>query len=51
MTVSHIPCIQDLCLSYEWVCGANEHISMLQERLKIGNFLELTYPRTGSKVN
>uniref|UniRef100_A0A1I7VZ19 Patched family protein n=1 Tax=Loa loa TaxID=7209 RepID=A0A1I7VZ19_LOALO len=40
---------QDLCLSYEWVCGANEHISMLQERLKVGNFVELTYPRAGSK--
>uniref|UniRef100_A0A0R3RTW7 SSD domain-containing protein n=1 Tax=Elaeophora elaphi TaxID=1147741 RepID=A0A0R3RTW7_9BILA len=40
---------QDLCLSYEWVCGANEHISMLQERLKVGNFMELTYPRAGSK--
>uniref|UniRef100_A0A915PRL7 SSD domain-containing protein n=1 Tax=Setaria digitata TaxID=48799 RepID=A0A915PRL7_9BILA len=40
---------QDLCLSYDWVCGANEHISMLQERLKVGNFVELTYPRAGSK--
>uniref|UniRef100_A0AAF5RTD2 SSD domain-containing protein n=1 Tax=Wuchereria bancrofti TaxID=6293 RepID=A0AAF5RTD2_WUCBA len=40
---------QDLCLSYEWICGANEHISMLQERMKVGNFVELTYPRAGSK--
>ncbi|VDM91874.1 unnamed protein product [Litomosoides sigmodontis] len=41
---------QDLCLSYEWVCGANEHIAMLQKQLKFGNFMELTYPRAGSKV-
>ncbi|VIO87326.1 conserved hypothetical protein [Brugia malayi] len=40
---------QDLCLSYEWICGTNEHISMLQERMKVGNFVELTYPRAGSK--
>ncbi|VDO23438.1 unnamed protein product [Brugia timori] len=42
---------QDLCLSYEWICGTNEHISMLQERMKVGNFVELTYPRAGSKVS
>ncbi|VDN08148.1 unnamed protein product [Thelazia callipaeda] len=40
---------QDLCLTYNWVCSANEHISMLQERLKVSSFLELTYPRAGSK--
>jgi hypothetical protein len=25
---------QDLCLSYDWVCGANEHIRMFREMAK-----------------
>ncbi|EYC17939.1 hypothetical protein Y032_0029g1968 [Ancylostoma ceylanicum] len=40
---------QDLCLSYDWVCGGNEHIDMLLQRNKIGNFLDLSYPRGGNK--
>ncbi|VDK54807.1 unnamed protein product, partial [Cylicostephanus goldi] len=40
---------QDLCLSYDWVCGGNEHIEMLLERNRIGHFLDLSYPRGGNK--
>ncbi|VDM42575.1 unnamed protein product [Toxocara canis] len=40
---------QDLCLNYEWVCGGNEHILMLRERVRVGHFIDLTYPKGGSK--
>ncbi|CAB3407312.1 unnamed protein product [Caenorhabditis bovis] len=40
---------EDLCLSYDWVCGGNEHIDMLLQREKVGEFLDLSYPRGGNK--
>ncbi|CAI5454855.1 unnamed protein product [Caenorhabditis angaria] len=40
---------QDLCLSYDWVCGANEHIEMLIQRHKVGKLVDLSYPRGGNK--
>ncbi|VDK43141.1 unnamed protein product [Anisakis simplex] len=40
---------QDLCLNYDWVCGGNEHILMLRERIRVGHFIDLTYPKGGNK--
>ncbi|VDM54575.1 unnamed protein product [Angiostrongylus costaricensis] len=40
---------QDLCLSYDWVCGGNEHIDMFLQRNKVGQFIDLSYPRGGNK--
>ncbi|CAJ0933790.1 unnamed protein product, partial [Mesorhabditis belari] len=42
---------QDLCLSYDWICGANEHIEMLIERKKVHQVIDLTFPRGGTKDN
>jgi hypothetical protein len=38
---------QDLCLNYDWVCGANEHIEMFEQRVKIGKYIDLAYPKGG----
>lgn len=40
---------QDLCLSYEWVCGANEHIRMFKEMSKLGRVIDLNFPKGGNK--
>ncbi|KAI1732170.1 patched family domain-containing protein [Ditylenchus destructor] len=40
---------QDLCLSYDWVCGANEHIEMLRQMAQLGRVIDLTYPKGGNK--
>ncbi|KAI1725673.1 patched family domain-containing protein [Ditylenchus destructor] len=40
---------QDLCLSYDWVCGANEHIEMLRQMAQLGKVIDLTYPKGGNK--
>uniref|UniRef100_A0A0M3HPH2 SSD domain-containing protein n=1 Tax=Ascaris lumbricoides TaxID=6252 RepID=A0A0M3HPH2_ASCLU len=40
---------QDLCLNYEWICGGNEHILMLRERVRVGHFIDITYPKGGNK--
>ncbi|CAO4387108.1 unnamed protein product [Caenorhabditis nigoni] len=40
---------QDLCLSYDWVCGANEHIQMLIRRNDVNQVLDLHFPRGGTK--
>ncbi|CAA93751.2 SSD domain-containing protein [Caenorhabditis elegans] len=40
---------QDLCLSYDWVCGANEHIQMLLRRNDVNQILDLHFPRGGTK--
>ncbi|KJH47116.1 patched family protein [Dictyocaulus viviparus] len=40
---------QDLCLSYNWICGGNEHIDMLLQRNKVGQLIDLSYPRGGNK--
>lgn len=41
---------QDLCLSYDWVCGANEHIRMFREMTRLGRVIDLTFPKGGNKV-
>lgn len=41
---------QDLCLSYDWVCGANEHIRMFREMSKVGRVIDLSFPKGGNKV-
>lgn len=41
---------QDLCLSYDWVCGANEHIRMFREMTQVGKVIDLTFPKGGNKV-
>ena len=40
---------QDLCLNYEWTCGANEHIRMFKEMSKLGKVIDLKFPRGGNK--
>ncbi|KAH7732203.1 patched family protein [Aphelenchoides avenae] len=40
---------QDLCLSYDWVCGANEHIRMFREMTKVGRVIDLSFPKGGNK--
>uniref|UniRef100_A0A915ETV7 SSD domain-containing protein n=1 Tax=Ditylenchus dipsaci TaxID=166011 RepID=A0A915ETV7_9BILA len=40
---------QDLCLSYDWVCGANEHIQMFRQMTQVGKVIDLTYPKGGNK--
>ncbi|MFH4973871.1 hypothetical protein AB6A40_000580 [Gnathostoma spinigerum] len=40
---------QDLCLSYDWVCGGNEHILMFKERFRVGKFINLSFPRGGNQ--
>ncbi|KAI6235773.1 Patched domain-containing protein 3 [Aphelenchoides besseyi] len=40
---------QDLCLSYDWVCGANEHIEMFRQMSKVGKVIDLRYPKGGNK--
>jgi hypothetical protein len=40
---------QDLCLSYEWVCGANEHIEMFRQMVKLGKVINLSYPKGGNQ--
>lgn len=42
---------QDLCLSYDWVCSANEHIEMFRQMSKVGKVIDLKYPKGGNKVN
>lgn len=41
---------QDLCLSYDWVCGANAHVQMFQQMRQVGKVIDLTYPKGGNKV-
>ncbi|CAD5221450.1 unnamed protein product [Bursaphelenchus xylophilus] len=40
---------QDLCLSYDWTCGANEHIEMFRQMSKVGRVIDLKYPKGGNK--
>ncbi|CAI2358232.1 unnamed protein product [Caenorhabditis sp. 36 PRJEB53466] len=40
---------QDLCLNYDWVCGANEHIQMLIHRHDVNQVLDMHYPKGGNK--
>uniref|UniRef100_A0A7E4WBE9 SSD domain-containing protein n=1 Tax=Panagrellus redivivus TaxID=6233 RepID=A0A7E4WBE9_PANRE len=40
---------QDLCLGYEWNCGANEHIRMFKEMSRLGRVIDLSFPRGGNK--
>ncbi|GMT06619.1 hypothetical protein PENTCL1PPCAC_28793 [Pristionchus entomophagus] len=40
---------QDLCMSYDWECMANEHIEMLRQRHKVGRVIDLSYPRGGNQ--
>uniref|UniRef100_A0AC34GPD2 SSD domain-containing protein n=1 Tax=Panagrolaimus sp. ES5 TaxID=591445 RepID=A0AC34GPD2_9BILA len=40
---------QDLCLNYEWNCGANEHIRMFKEMSKLGKVIDLKFPRGGNQ--
>ena len=40
---------QDLCLSFDWVCGANEHIRMFKEMSKLGRVIDLNFPKGGNK--
>ncbi|TMS36311.1 hypothetical protein L596_003505 [Steinernema carpocapsae] len=40
---------QDLCLNYDWICGANEHIMMFQQMSKVGRVIDLTYPKGGNQ--
>lgn len=42
---------QDLCLSYDWVCGNNEHIELFRQVSKVGRVISLSYPKGGSKVS
>uniref|UniRef100_A0A0N5ASY9 SSD domain-containing protein n=1 Tax=Syphacia muris TaxID=451379 RepID=A0A0N5ASY9_9BILA len=39
---------QDLCLSYDWVCGGNEHILMLKERRRLAGYIDLKFPKGGT---
>ncbi|KAL3071877.1 hypothetical protein niasHT_031068 [Heterodera trifolii] len=40
---------QDLCLSYDWVCGNNEHIEMFRQMTQVGRLIDLRYPKGGNK--
>ncbi|EGT40756.1 CBN-DAF-6 protein [Caenorhabditis brenneri] len=40
---------QELCMNYDWVCGANEHIQMLIRRNDVNQILDLHFPRGGTK--
>lgn len=42
---------QDLCLSYDWVCGSNEHIELFRQVSKVGRVINLSYPKGGNKVS
>lgn len=36
--------------SYEWVCGANDHIELFRQTSKLGKVINLSYPRGGNQV-
>uniref|UniRef100_A0A914H0X9 SSD domain-containing protein n=1 Tax=Globodera rostochiensis TaxID=31243 RepID=A0A914H0X9_GLORO len=40
---------QDLCLSYDWTCGSNEHIEMFRRMAQVGRVIDLRYPKGGNK--
>jgi predicted RND superfamily exporter protein len=40
---------QDLCLSYDWVCPGNEHIKMFEDRVQIGKYVDLSFPKGGKQ--
>ncbi|CAJ0582992.1 unnamed protein product, partial [Mesorhabditis spiculigera] len=42
---------QDLCLSYDWECLANEHIEMFLQRSRVDKVIDLSFPRGGTKDN